>query len=139
MKRILIIEDTSIQETVRKIPPGADFIAWLNSLLLDADGNSQGIRVIDECDSQGAILVMEERMRQQREGNWTDQHDDTHDPEFSMPPKEQFPLKEDEYYSPVGFPFEEPWRKIKARVDNMRRSGAFIAAELDRLLRKAGG
>lgn len=151
MKRILIIEDRRSPEECKHSGPVAAINAALESLF----GDANAIQAIEVCDSQGAIIVMEERMRQQREENWTDTHDDTHkagelaqagayyatvakphDKEFIMPPIEQFPIKAEEYYSPVGFPFEEPWRKIKGRVNNMRRAGAFIAAELDRLLRK---
>lgn len=99
----------------------------------------------------GAELIAEERARQISQEGWTPEHDDkyrcrelakaassylaTH-----TEPDTVYPLSHPELAAPCwDWPFTKKWWKPSSDpVRNLVKAGALIAAEIDRLQRKAG-
>ena len=94
----------------------------------------------------GVDLIAAERQRQMEVEGWTPEHDDEHDrgelscgaaayidraisPMFGTPPPDGPPL---------SWPWDESWWKPSDDpIRNLVKAGALIAAEIDRLSRKA--
>ena len=92
----------------------------------------------------GSELIMQERKRQIEQEGWTPEHDDEHKffelsraaicylmfSIISRPPLSKS--------TPIKWPWDPTWWKPSySRIRNLVKAGALIAAEIDRLQRKA--
>lgn len=100
----------------------------------------------------GIELIAEERQRQIEKEGWSAEHDDQHENEELAKAAACYALPEsyrDTLIQPVGglmrwvlwryiWPFNFSWWKPtpENRIKELTKSGAFNAAEIDRLLRK---
>lgn len=88
----------------------------------------------------GIALIAAERQRQISVEGWTSQHDDTHTQcelvraaiSYALPGvRKRTP-------PPMQWPWSDNWWKPSSfRIENLAKSGALIAAEIDRLFREA--
>jgi hypothetical protein len=91
----------------------------------------------------GIELITEERQRQISQEGWTPQHDDGHKRMELLKASETYLMhvtNQRHYSSPPygGWPFEiASWKPSDDPIRNLVKSGALIAAEIDRLQRLA--
>lgn len=92
----------------------------------------------------GIELIAEERTRQISEEGWTPEHDDTHSGGamaaaascYAWPQWGPQEWEDPTGFSPVNWPWEHKWWKPSgSRIRDLVKSGALIAAEIDRLQR----
>lgn len=89
----------------------------------------------------GASLIKAERDRQILDEKWTPEHDDLH-PEGDLAHAAMAYLlqvinSQAGDHCPACWPWDKHWWKPSTPVRNLVKSGALIAAEIDRLERKA--
>lgn len=85
----------------------------------------------------GAELIAEERQRQIEQEGWTAEHDDAHNTGDLQHAAIAYIAESIE--SGTGYvywPWQREWWKPKDRISNLKRAGALIAAEIDRLNRE---
>jgi hypothetical protein len=88
----------------------------------------------------GAELIAEERERQVKEEGWKAAHDDTHEnEELVLAALAYATCRLDLFLRGAAYwPWaREHWRPSWDQVRNLTKAGALIAAEIDRLQRKA--
>lgn len=98
--------------------------------------------------STGVSLIADERRRQITVEGWTPDHDDDHDDGelimaadcYACPPEQR--ATDAATGIPINWPWSADWWKPgeptpRGRIWDLRRAGALIAAEIDRLLRAA--
>lgn len=125
----------------------------IGELLQDRGPSSGAGPDAERKPSTGAIMIAAERMRQQREEGWTPAHDDAHTDEslalaaavYAWPAPRPLEVKK-------AWPWDRRWFKLTipeggiasteaekrlARIRDLEKTGALIAAEIDRLLRVA--
>lgn len=102
----------------------------------------RGACLIKEKIMTGAELIAAERGRQKSVEGWTSEHDDEHTQgQLARAAKVYIQAALDaeesrkrEVYA--GWPWEYQWLKVSLEpVDNLKKAGALIAAEIDRLQR----
>ncbi len=115
----------------------------VKSLLAEKWNCRQSVETVRAQLSGGIALITAERQRQIREEGWTAEHDDKHDMgELAKAAAcyavgEQI-IKEGYGYSTELWPWDtEWWNPSSDPIRNLTKAGALIAAEIDRLLRKA--
>lgn len=89
----------------------------------------------------GVGFIAAERRRQISVEGWTPEHDDAH-ADGSLPLAAAcYAVAAENYYGlrqpPPLWPWARKWWKPADRIRNLEKAGALIAAEIDRLLRKA--
>lgn len=90
----------------------------------------------------GAAMIATERERQVAEEGWTPAHDDKHIRAELVAAAICYARTYTPYpgSSVAGnWPWEQRWWKPGSRIENLVKAGALIAAEIDRLKRRAGG
>lgn len=99
--------------------------------------------------TSGVELIADERIRQQTEEGWTPEHDDSHTTGemalaaavYAMPREDRNKHILNETVAEVFWPWDAEWfkpanpRNPKARIRELAKAGALIAAEIDRLQR----
>jgi hypothetical protein len=81
----------------------------------------------------GVQKIAAERMRQIEDEKWTPEHDDEHDEEELASAAVAYA-----WNNPDMWPWEsERWKPSNDPIRNLVKAGALIAAEIDRLERKA--
>lgn len=100
-------------------------------------------------EKNGADLIAAERRRQIEQEGWTPEHDDAEHgfdelaraaAWYALPARLRAMLAA---HGVDVWPWGEDWRKpgdgsLEGRIRELEKSGALIAAEIDRLLRRAG-
>lgn len=88
----------------------------------------------------GVQLISVERLRRLRHFNWTPEHDDWYE-NNQLADAALCYLKPDLATGENGPPYFWPWGRVRwkpsDRISDLVKAGALIAAEIDRLLRKA--
>ena len=98
----------------------------------------------------GVDLIAEERQRQIDKEGWTADHDDSHYDNnlavaaaaYALPANARtfanYGTPENPVYLPLFWPFDPEWWKPSPndRIKELKKAGALIAAEIDRLLRQ---
>ncbi len=94
----------------------------------------------------GLEIIADERQRQTNKARWTSEHDDGHTAEelaraaaaYAMP--DNYRRLDERYKTPDRWPWDVmDWKPTPdARIRELAIAGALIAAEIDRLQRKAG-
>lgn len=99
--------------------------------------------------TSGVELIADERIRQQTEEGWTPEHDDSHTTGemalaaavYAMPREDRNKHILNETVAEVFWPWDAEWfkpanpRNPNARIGELAKAGALIAAEIDRLQR----
>lgn len=88
----------------------------------------------------GVASIAAERRRQIVAEGWTSEHDDAHQDFQLAEAAACYALGTDQDHKgavPVNWPWEASWWKPRDRRENLVRSGALIAAEIDRIDRLA--
>lgn len=86
----------------------------------------------------GAERIADERLRQIEAEGWTAEHDDTHDQgELKLAAMAYLAAHEDYTLAEDFWPWEAEAFKPRTRLNALTVAGALIAAEIDRLERKA--
>lgn len=95
--------------------------------------------------TKGALIIAKERNRQIEKEGWDNDHDDDGDHDnselaivgalYAFPPKIRHDFHLIENYYPDTWLLEYFKASPKNRIKELRKAGALIAAEIDRLLR----
>lgn len=107
------------------------------------DGNSFYYKLKpDESEKpkSGAQLIALERARQKKIEGWTPEHDDAHEAEEMLQAAICYCAHAATYeinLSDVPWPWAQEWWKPSNPIRDLTKAGALIAAEIDRLQRKA--
>lgn len=100
----------------------------------------------------GVELIAAERLRQKTEEGWTDKHDDEHTngelaiagASYAWPNPRPLDIKlrwpwSKTTWKPVMSYIDDPKERVQARIRELVKAGALIAAEIDRLQRSIDG
>ena len=88
----------------------------------------------------GVEMIARERARQVRVEDWTPAHDDGHTRGELARAAACYALQHTRVSGrAIRWPWSKAWWKPRDPISNLVRAGALIAAEIDRLQRKANG
>lgn len=148
-KDIVLSAYLARQRGERELVPGSQPVNGANCIDRTGDGESGGqSKKGTEMTKNGIALISEERQRQISQEGWTTKHDDQHACGELMSAARSY-LGAASYArlnrhtrldmrAPRSWPWEtEWWKPSDDPIRNLVKAGALIAAEIDRLQRRA--
>ena len=113
---------------------------YCNSCYEELQEENKRLKTLLDQLGEGVLLIAMERQRQVVEEGWTPDHDDQHKhgemcaaaAVYAFTPKQRFQVHASQFW-----PWDMAWFKPGNRIRELQKAGALIAAEIDRLNRRA--